>query len=305
MLDLNDLRVFERVASLRSFSAAALQLDLPKSSVSRSVARLERELGVRLLQRTTRDVGLTGTGTALHERCVAMMSTLDDTVDIMAGLAGEPRGRLSISSGVGFGVNVLSDLLPGFVRRHPRIHVELDLTARMADLISDGVDVAIRLGPMADSDLVAMRLGAMRRYLCAAPAYLERCGTPEAPEDLARHDTVGIPSARTSWRFERDGEVREVGLDLRIGVNEALTVFRLVRNGAGVGVVSGYMCGPEIVAGRLVRLLPDWTMPPLEVSLVFPSRRELAPVVRAFADYIREATSPGRSWLDDPLTRPD
>jgi LysR family transcriptional regulator for bpeEF and oprC len=304
MLDLNSLRVFEKVASLKSFTAAARALGLPKSNVSRSVARLEDALGTRLFQRTTRDVVLTLTGAALLDRSSTLIANISEALEYVGSLGGQPRGILKISAGVGFGINVLAEQLPGFLRRYPEIGLALDLESRPADLIAEAVDVAVRLGPLPDSGLVAVKLGEMRRYLCAAPAYLERRGLPKSIEDVVRHDTIDMPgpNGRTRpWIFSRGGETIKLDVVPRISVNEALTIYRLALNGAGLGILSGYLCAPEIAADRLVRLFPDWSPPPVEVNLVFPSRRELSPAVRAFVDYMKELSTPGVLWLCDPL----
>lgn len=303
-LDLNHLRVFEKVASLASFSAAARALGLPKSNVSRSVARLEATLGTRLFQRTTRNVVLTATGEALKERCALVLADIDETVDYISGLAGAPRGQLKLSAGIGFGINVLADLLPAFLDRYPEVQVTLNLSTRLADLVSEGVDCAIRLGPLPDSALVATQLGVISRYPCAAPAYVARRGTPAEPADLASHDTIEMPSPdgrARPWIFNKGEKCLSINVQPRVFVDEALTIFRMVQNGAGVGIVAAYLCGPEIAAGRLVRLLPEWTCPPLPVSLVYPTRRELRPAVRAFADFVKEASLPGQGWRYDPL----
>jgi DNA-binding transcriptional LysR family regulator len=304
MLDLNSLRVFEKVASLKSFTAAARALGLPKSNVSRSVARLEDALGTRLFQRTTRDVVLTLTGAALLDRSSALIANISEALEYVGSLGGQPRGILKMSAGVGFGINVLAEQLPGFLRRYPEIGIALDLESRPADLIAEAVDVAVRLGPLPDSGLVAVKLGEMRRYLCAAPAYLERRGLPKSIEDVVRHDTIDMPglNGRTRpWVFSRGRETIRLDVVPRISVNEALTIYRLALNGAGLGILSGYLCAPEIAADRLVRLFPDWSPPPVEVNLVFPSRRELSPAVRAFVDYMKEVSTPGVLWLCDPL----
>jgi LysR family transcriptional regulator for bpeEF and oprC len=304
MLDLNSLRVFEKVASLKSFTAAARALGLPKSNVSRSVARLEDALGTRLFQRTTRDVVLTLTGAALLDRSSSLITNISEALEYVGSLGGQPRGILKISAGVGFGINVLAEQLPGFLRRYPEIGIALDLESRPADLIAEAVDVAVRLGPLPDSGLVAVKLGEMRRYLCAAPAYLERRELPKSIEDVVRHDTIDMPgqNGRTRpWVFSRGRETIRLDVVPRISVNEALTIYRLALNGAGLGILSGYLCAPEIAADRLVRLFPDWSPPPVEVNLVFPSRRELSPAVRAFVDYMKEVSTPGVLWLCDPL----
>jgi LysR family transcriptional regulator, regulator for bpeEF and oprC len=157
---------------------------------------------------------------------------------------------------------------------------------------------------MHDSGLVTIKLGTIRRYICAAPSYLARRGTPTSIDAIAQHDAIDMlgPDRRArSWSFSRGEEVFKLQSKPRVCVNEALTIHRLVINGAGIGLLSGYICGPEIEAGRLVRLLPEWSPSPVEVSIVFPSRRELAPTVRAFADYMKEVSRPGKLWLDDPL----
>jgi DNA-binding transcriptional LysR family regulator len=302
MLDLNALRIFERVAVLKSFTAAARELGMPKSNVSRSIARLEAELGTRLFQRTTRDVVLTATGEALLERSTNIISSLSEAVTYVGGLAGRPQGLLKISAGMGFGVNVLAEQLPDFLIRYPDIDISLDLESRTADLIGDAVDVAVRLGPLAPSGLVAVKLGAMHRYLCAAPAYSERRGLPETLEEVMQHDVIEMPAPDgrpRPWTFSREAQTIRLDPTPRISVNEALTVHRLVLNGAGLGILSGYICVPEIAAGRLYHLFPEWKPPAVDVHLVFPSRRELSPVVRAFVDFMKEVSKPGRLWMND------
>ena len=205
---------------------------------------------------------------------------------------------------MGFGVNVLAEQLPAFLLRYPEIDIALELESRAADLVAESVDIAVRLGPLPDSGLVAVKLGQIRRYLCAAPAYIERCGIPKSLDDLVQHDTIDMPTPdgrARPWTFLRGSASRRLEVKPRISVNEALTIHRLVLNGAGLGILSGYICAPHIAAGRLVQLLPDWLPPSVAVSLVFPSRRELAPAVRAFVDFMKEVNRPGLLWMDDPL----
>jgi DNA-binding transcriptional LysR family regulator len=304
MLDLNDLRIFERVATVHSFSAAARSLGLPKSNVSRSVARLEQALGTRLFQRTTRKVVLTATGTALKDRSSEIMEKLKDAVDYVGSLTEAPRGHLKIASGIGFGINALADKLPEFLRRYPDIEVTLELASQNADLVAKGFDVAVRLGPLSDSSMVAVRLGTMERHLCAAPAYLERRAEPLSPEDIEGHDTIEMPAGDgrpKQWRFTRQDQTVLVDLHPRVCVNEALSIYRLVSNGAGLGVISDYLCAPAIKAGRLVRLLPEWSAPPVEVTIVFPSKREIAPAVRAFVDFMKEVGLRDMLWKERVL----
>jgi LysR family transcriptional regulator, regulator for bpeEF and oprC len=303
-MDLNDFRVFERVGTLRSFSAAARELSQPKSNISRSIARLEAALGTRLIQRTTREVELTPSGESLMARCASALGQLGEALDYVGSLAAEPRGELRISVGIGFGINVRAEQLPDFLRRYPDINVTLDLTSRLSELVAERIDVAIRLGPLPDSTMVAVRLGGMKRVLCAAPDYLERKGTPGSLKDLVGHDVIEMPRtdgrART-WNFIKGGRTTEVGIKPRVGVNDALTINRLIINGAGIGIISCYLCANEIAAGRLVHLLSDWTPPPVEMNMIFPSKRELAPVVRCFVDFMKEANPPGLHWQNNEL----
>lgn len=304
MIDLNDLRVFECVARLNSFSDAARKLKLPRSSVSRSVARLEEALRIRLLQRTTREVRLTPAGQALLDRSGALLAGLDDALTFTASLAGTPRGRLTISAGIGFGINVLGKQLPGFLDRYPDVDIRLDLSSREAELVADGIDVAIRMGPLSDSALVATRLGTMTRYMCASAAYLDRRGTPTTPDALLEHDLLDMPTGSghaRPWTLTRGDEVVRLDVAPRVLVNDALTINRLVCEHAGIGVISAYLCGPDIQAGSLIRLLPDWTLPAVDVSLVFPTSRELSPAVRAFVDFMKEVNTGNEGWKADPL----
>jgi LysR family transcriptional regulator for bpeEF and oprC len=306
MMDLNDLRVFEKVASLRSFSAAARALGKPKSSVSRSVARLETELGTRLMQRTTREVVLTEAGMLLRSRCVDILASVGEAVDLIGGFASAPRGLLRISAGVGFGVHVLGLALPRFLERYPGIEVSLRLGNRSMDLVADRIDVAIQMGRLADSPLVSSRLGSMGRYLCAAPVYLERKGTPSTIEELRDHDRIETPGdgdRPRSWIFINDiGETVRFEEKPRLSTNDTVTIHRLIVNGGGIGVLSGFICEPDLREGRLVRLLPEWKMPALEVSIVFPSGRALSQTVRAFIDFLKNSPEIGKLWCNGGLS---
>lgn len=300
MMDLNDLLVFEKVAALRSFSAAARALELPKSSVSRSVARLEKKLGARLLQRTTRRAVVTEAGMLLRAHCTDILGRINEAVDLVSGFASTPRGKLRISAGVGFGIHVLGAVLPKFTERHPEIEVSLRLGNRSLNLVADGIDVAVHMGPLADSGLIASHLGDMERYLCASPEYLVRKGSPSTIEELRTFDRIETPGDNgrvRGWVFS-DAAGRTFKLDEkpRISVNETATIHKLILNGGGIGVLSGFICDPDFRTGKLVRVLPQWKMPPLEVSIVYPSSRALSPSVRAFIDFLKTSSDMIKLW---------
>ena len=222
-----------------------------------------------------------------------------EALDYVGSLAHGPRGSIKINSGIGFGLNILGSKLPEFLQRYPDVDVTLDLESRSADLVGEAIDVAVRFGPRHDSNLIAIRLGAMRRCLCASRSYLDRRGTPTSIDALKDHDIIEMPGSDgrpRAWVFTRGREESSIALHPRVTVNEALTIHRLVVSGAGLGIVSAYLCAPDIADGRLVRLLPEWSLPPVEVSLVFPSRRELSPAVRALTEFLKEISRPGELW---------
>jgi LysR family transcriptional regulator, regulator for bpeEF and oprC len=306
MIDLNDLRVFERAASLSSFSAAARVLGLPKSTVSRHIGRLEAELGARLFHRTTRDVVLTEAGVLLKARCAYILASIGEAVDLVGCFASAPRGLLRLSAGIGFGVHVLGLVLPQFLERYPGVEVSLRLGIRSLDLVADGIDVAVHMGRLADSQLIASRLGTMERYLCAAPTYLKRRGTPRTIEELRDHDRIETPGdggRPRSWVFQNEiGDTVRFEEKPRLSANDTVTIHRLIMNGGGIGVLSGFICAPDLREGRLVRLLPEWKMPALEVSIVFPSSRALSQTVRAFIDFLKTSPDMGKLWHNGGLT---
>jgi DNA-binding transcriptional LysR family regulator len=254
------------------------------------------------LQRTTREVVLTESGTLLKARCVDILASVSEAVDIVGGFASAPHGLLRISAGLGFGVHVLSFVLPKFLERYPGIEVSLRLGSRSMDLVADSIDVAIHMGPLADSELIASRLGTMERYLCAAPAYLERRGMPCTIEELRDHDRIETPGdggRQRSWTFSYEGgEIVRFEAKPRLSTNDTVTIHRLILNGGGIGVLSGFVCAQDLREGRLVRLLPEWQMPALEVSIVFPSGRELSQTVRVFIDFLKNSPDMAKLWRE-------
>lgn len=298
LIDLNHLRVFERVAAHGSFSAAARELGLPRSNVSRAVSKLEEVSGTRLMQRTTRAVTLTAAGAALQERASAIMRDLDAALHVLEDLSGSPSGPLKISAGIGVGINVLGDALPEFIERYPQVRVELQLEGTRVDLVAENIDVALRFGELPDSTLVAQKLGVLDRVICAAPAYFAGRTRPERPEDLAAHRIIDMPppdGRSRVWTLGSGDRLASVNLAPAVVVDDVLTIHRIVRGGAGIGILSAYLVDEDLAKGVVEPVLPGWTVPAVPLSLVYPSRRELAPAVRAFTDFMREI-EPRAPW---------
>lgn len=302
MLDMDDVRAFQKVGALLSFSAAGRVLGVRKSAISRSIQRLERALHVRLLERTTRGVALTDAGRVMLHQLEEVLTRIDGVIDLAASLSAHPRGRLKITAGIGFGIEVLTELLPEFSLAYPDVAVTLDLTSRTVDLVAEQIDVAFRMGALVDSNLIATRLGAVGCQLCAAPSYLQRRGVPRSTTDLRDHDLLGIPrpdGLPRRWTFE-DGRGNQAMIDIspRLTANDPHAIYQMVLNGAGIASVANYVAAPEIEGGRLVRVLPDWAVPAVDVSLVMPSGQARRPATRAFVEFVRKRVAGNSRWFD-------
>jgi DNA-binding transcriptional LysR family regulator len=302
MIDMDDVRAFQKVGTLLNFSATGRALGVRKSAVSRSIQRLESALQVRLLERTTREVALTDAGRAILKHLGDVLSRMDEVVDLAASLSAHPRGRLKVTAGIGFGLEILTELLPEFSAAYPDIANALDLTSRTVDLVGEQFDVAFRMGPLADSSLVTTRLGAIGCTLCAAPSYLQRKGKPQSTSDLDGHDLLSIPrpdGLPRRWTFhDANGNQCEIHSTPHLTVNDPHAISRMVLHGAGIAAIANYAAQPEIEQGRLIHILPDWGVPSVDVSLVTPGGSERSPATRAFVAFIRERAVGNRRWFE-------
>lgn len=285
------MRVFATVAERSSFSAAAEALDMSTASVTRHVAWLEQRLGTRLLHRTTRRVSLTSAGASYQERCLALLAELDATEAAVTAQALAPSGQLRINVPVSFGIARMGGLLGRFAELYPQISVDVDLSDRMVDLVEEGYDVAIRITREPAPTLIARLLAESALVLCASPDYLARAGTPTTLAELAKHRCLG-------YRYYHGGDVwRMTGPDGEesVRVHEHLRANNgdLLREAAiaGMGIVlqPDFIAGQALDEGRLVRLLPDYRIPPVRIYAVYASRSHLAPKVRAFIDFMVQA----------------
>ncbi|MFT3769433.1 MAG: LysR family transcriptional regulator [Minicystis sp.] len=284
-MDLNHLSVFAAVAETTSFTEAAKSLGVPKSTVSRAVASLEASLGVRLLQRTTRHVALTTAGQSLIDRLGPRLKALTEAVEGLPELEDEPSGTLRLTSTGDFGAEILAEIITSFCRRYPRINVQMNLTTRVVDLAKEGYDAAFRLlvKRLKDSDLVARKVGELGMALFAAPAYLAARETPKVPDDLLAHDYVALTG---SGPFSLEGVTRvHLPLRPRIIAEDGFFVREALRHGAGIGILPTFLAQQDVLAGRLVRVLPRWTIPTGNIYLVYGSSQHLPKKMAAFRDH--------------------
>lgn len=287
------MRVFARVVQAGSFTKAADSLSLPKTSVSKLVAELEEHLGVRLLQRTTRRLTVTADGMAYYERAMQLMVELDDLDNSFACAQGQSRGKVRVDVGGSVATLLIIPALPDFYARYPNIQIEMGVSDRQVDLISENVDCVIRGGPLDELSMAARPLGTSSWVTCATPGYLERFGTPSDPRDLEKnHHIITYHSARTGRvmpaRFERNGEKLEIRGQKRFSVNESNA--HLAAGLAGLGVIHtfAYSVQAHIERGELVPILEDWRPPRYPFHVLYPPNRHLSNRVRVFIDWLAQ-----------------
>jgi DNA-binding transcriptional LysR family regulator len=293
-MDLNDTAAFVAVARAGSFTQAATRLGLPKGTVSRQIARLERHLGARLLQRTTRQVSLTDVGRAYYERCRHAVEAIVDAERLVADVQGTVTGTIRVATSFDFGRDWLGPWLPDLRKQHPELRIELELSQRRIDLVADNIDVAIRGGgQMDDSGQVARKLADSRLLFCASPSYLKEHGTPKKLDDLANHEclTLHRPNAATRWRFQGPNK-EPVDVDLKgwLAVNELGVLRDTVIQGLGIGFCEENSIAKALHDHRLRHILPDYALTGAGLWAVYPSTHHLSPKVRAFVDFVAEKT---------------
>ncbi|RCW85651.1 LysR family transcriptional regulator [Phyllobacterium bourgognense] len=293
MLDLNDIVVFARVIEAGSFTAAARLLGMPKTTVSRRIAALEREVGVRLLQRTTRSLNVTDAGRLYYEQSSQALRTIEDANLQLAEARAEPSGTIRISAPVGFGGHFLSSAIFDFLATYPKTKAELCLTDDTLNLVEKGIDLAFRTGVLPDSTLIARKLGSTHRILCASPDYIARHGVPVTPADLARHHCVIAGPSITNAHWVLDGlhGQETVIVSGRFAANEMQAVTAAAIAGYGIAQLPYQVAEVPNKDGRLRRVLDDYTTPVGGLYVVYPSSRHLSPLVKAFIELAAERLS--------------
>jgi len=283
------MRVFCAVIEAGGFAAAANRLGLSTSAVSRYVAQLEAHLSVRLLNRTTRRIGPTTEGFAYFERCTQLLADLDEAEATIAGEARRPRGRLRLTAPIALAVLRLAPAFASFSQTHPAITLDLVLSDNVADFVEEGLDMAIRVGRVGSENLVARHLDETPLMIAAAPSYLARAGTPQRPDDLARHAclTYAFSATANQWHFETaSGERAAVTVSGAFNANNGVMLAELAVSGSGIVQAPGFIVQPLIERGDLVQLLPDWSRRSLPIHVVYPTRRHLSAKVQAMTSFL-------------------
>ena len=284
---LHELEVFVAVADAGSFAKAGNRLRLSPPAVTRAISALEDRLGARVFNRTTRSLTITEVGQRFLESAKRVLNDLDTAEKEAIGETAVPHGHLTITASVTFGRSALAPVVGDFLNQHPRISVSVLLLDRITNLVEEGIDLAVRIGPLPDSSLIAKRIGTVRRVLVASPAYLAQRGKPQTPADLRLHSMIAFTGLMPNreWRFLDGRSGNSVSFMPRLEINDAVSSIAAAEAGDGISIALSYMVAEKINEGRLVTVLDEFTPPAVPVSLVYPQSRLISPKVRAFVDF--------------------
>ncbi|CAZ89939.1 putative Bacterial regulatory protein, LysR [Thiomonas arsenitoxydans] len=296
---LKQLETFVAVATKGSLTAAAHAEGVAPAIIGRRIDALEARLGVKLLLRTTRRISLTDEGSAFLEDCQRLLAELQNAEASVSAGGVKASGHLRITAPAGFGRRHIAPLIPGFLDQHPEVSLSLDLTDRLVDLVNEGYDCAVRVGDLADSSLVSLRLADNRRVCVAAPSYLQRHGTPATPSDLARHQCLAYSSVSSQprgWMFQAEGEILHVRVAGRMDCTDGAVLHQWCLEGRGIAWRSLWEVGASLEQGKLVALLEDFAAPPNGIFAVFTQRKHQPLRLRLWLDYLKHHfTQPQRA----------
>lgn len=285
---MNDMALFVEVVKAKGFRGAAEAVGVPNSTLSRRISALEKAIGLRLLHRTTRKIELTEAGQIYFERCKRIVDEARLAHEQLGDMLAQPSGVLRASLPVGFANFFLAPIIGEFAAHYPSIDFELDLTPRRADLVTEPVDVAIRMGESPDSHLIARQITRLPRYLYASPLYLERAGEPNHPNDLLRHQCLRMRAGEGDlWTLHRGGEKADVTVSGRFRLNDVGMIQRLATLNLGIAVLAEAIVSDDVAQGRLRRVLSQWSAPPISVYAITETRLLPAKTQR-FIDFLRE-----------------
>ncbi|MBK6602311.1 MAG: LysR family transcriptional regulator [Betaproteobacteria bacterium] len=307
MKNLIGMAIFARVVEARSFSKAAQRLGLSKSMVSKELAKLERSLGARLLNRTTRKLSLTEIGAAFYEHCAHIVEEAEEAELLVGRLHGEPRGVLKVTTPVAFGTLHIAPALPEFLAQYPDVKIDLTISDRFFDLAEEGYDLAIRIARELPPNVVARPLATVNRVICATPAYFEQHGTPQTPDDLARHNCLVYTHANpdSAWRFRSARSEIVVPVRGNLVLNDDEALWQAVLGGLGIALLPTFIVGKDLQAGRLQAVLARYVPSERGLYALYLPNRHLSAKVRVFIDFLlaRFAVPPywDRGWLQKAL----
>lgn len=296
---LTSMQVFVLVAETGSFAQASNKMELSRAMVTRHVMSLESRLGTRLLNRTTRRLSLTEAGAAYLERCQQVLEDMEEADAIVTRLSAAPRGRLRVNCAVSFGARHLAPVLGDYLQRHPDVSIDLALNDRVVDLVDEGYDLAIRIGDLPSSNLVARKIGVTRLVVCASPAYLEQHGVPRSPAELAQHTCFDYSYWTTPnlWPFsDANGNSHVVKIAGPFTTNNGDALCAAAVSGAGIIHEPSFIVADDLDAGRLTALFMNYDTRELGIYAVYASRRHLSPKVRTFVDFLAERFGANAPW---------
>jgi len=299
MDSLTDIAVFVQVVDAGSFTAAAEKLGLSKSVASKYVTRLEERLGARLLNRTTRRLSLTEVGQVFYTSSQQGLREIEEAESEVSKLQSSPRGVLRLNAPMSFGILHISPALPDFLNQYPELSIDMSLDDRRVDLVEEGFDLAIRIGELPDSSLVARRLGPCRHVVCGAPDYFKNHGVPQTPDDLRHHNAISYKYQDTpsEWHFiSPNKSVVHVPVSGSIQINNSLGLREALLHGAGITLTPTFIAGPDIKSGKLQAVLTDYEVMEFSIYAVYPQRRHLSPKVKAFVEFMSERISNHPYW---------
>ncbi len=289
--------VFVTVVARGSFVGAAEMLNTSPANVTRYINELEAYLGTRLLNRTSRRLSLTESGEAVLERSKSLLAEVAETEALVSSAALRPAGRLRINAPLSFGILHLAPLWPVFMARYPEVSLDISLIDRVVDIVEEGYDLAVRISSSGSTAHVARKLAVSRNLLCASPGYIARRGAPEKPADLAGHDCLTYAYNADEWRFRaEDGTLHPVKVAGPMHANNGETVRAALLAGLGIGWQPGFLIGKDLREGRLVPLMPGYSLPDIDVLAVYPSRRHLSAKVRVMVDFLAESFRGTPPW---------
>lgn len=296
---LRAFEIFATVVDRGSFARAADALETSPANVTRYVNELEAHLGVRLLNRTSRKLSVTEGGETLYARCKTILEDVVETEGLVSSTSIEPRGRLRINAPVSFGILHLAPLWPRFMERYPDVELDIALIDRVVDIVDEGFDLAIRISHAGTTDHAARKLATSRNILCASPGYLKHWGHPETPADLGRHQCIGYTYAATAdeWQLtDGNGRTHAARVNCHMHTNNGDTARAAALAGRGVIWQPTFLIGNDLRAGRLVRVLPEYRLPDIDVLALYPSRRHVSAKVRAAIDFLADAFAGVPPW---------